>query len=105
MKKDPRLPAMKEALHRKKEQILEAHTEAARRTRSFRVRCAGRGRPRQQRPCPRVSLQPLKTERQALQLVEEALARIPDGNFGTCRECSEPMSPSGSRRCPGPSAA
>jgi len=92
MKKDPRLSAMKEALHRKKDEILEAHRKSRQEGREASESGVQDEGDRASSAHAREFLFSLsETERQQLQLVEEALARIPDGNFGMCRECTEPI--------------
>jgi DnaK suppressor protein len=92
MKKDPRLSAMKEALHRKKDEILEAHRKSRQEGREASESGVQDEGDRASSAHAREFLFSLsETEREQLQLVEEALARIPDGNFGTCRECTEPI--------------
>jgi DnaK suppressor protein len=90
MKKDPRLSAMKEALFRKKEQILEAHRKSRQEGREASESGVQDEGDRASSAHAREFLFSLsETERQQLQLVEDALSRIPEGNFGTCRECGE----------------
>jgi DnaK suppressor protein len=94
MKKDPRITAMKEALHKKKEEILEAHRKSRQEGREAGETGVQDEGDRASSAHAREFLFSLsETERNQLQLVEEALARIPDGSFGTCRECGEPIEP------------
>ena len=92
MKKDPRLSAMKDALHRKKEQILEAHRKSRQEGREAGESGVQDEGDRASSAHAREFIFSLsETERQQLQLVEEALERIPEGNFGLCRECGDPI--------------
>ena len=94
MKKDSRITAMKEALHKKKEEILEAHRKSRQEGREAGETGVQDEGDRASSAHAREFLFSLsETERNQLQLVEEALARIPDGNFGTCRECGDPIEP------------
>ena len=94
MKKDPRLNAMKEALHRKKEEILEAHSKNRLQGREVSESGVQDEADKASSAHTREFLFSLsETERNQLQLVEEALARIPDGRFGLCRDCGEPIEP------------
>jgi DnaK suppressor protein len=40
-----------------------------------------------------IQLKLKQTDAKILQAIEEALARLEKGNFGTCRDCGEPISP------------
>ena len=92
MKKDPRLSAMTETLERKKDEILEAHRKSRQEGREAAETGVQDEGDRASSAHAREFIFSLsETERQQLQLVEEALARIPGGDFGTCRECSEPI--------------
>jgi DnaK suppressor protein len=94
MKKDPRLSAVTDTLRRKKDEILEAHRKSRLEGREAAESGVQDEGDRAMSAHAREFLFSLsETERQQLQLVEEALARIPEGNFGTCRECGEPIEP------------
>jgi DnaK suppressor protein len=85
---------MKEALHRKKEEILAAHRKSRQEGRDASESGVQDEGDRASNAHAREFLFSLsETERQQLQLVEEALARIPEGRFGMCRECGEPIEP------------
>lgn len=92
MKKDPRLSAMAETLERKKDEILEAHRKSRQEGReAVETGVQDEGDRATSAHAREFIFSLSETERQQLQLVEEALSRIPDGNFGTCRECGEPI--------------
>ena len=92
MKKDPRFSAMKDALDRKKEQILEAHRKSRQEGREAGESGVQDEGDRASNAHAREFIFSLsETERQQLQLVEEALERLPEGNFGLCRECGDPI--------------
>jgi DnaK suppressor protein len=87
-----KITVLHEALQRKKDEILEAH----RKTR-MNGRQAGHDEVQDEgdkatSAHAREFLFSLsESERRMLQQVEEAIARIPGGNFGICKECGEPI--------------